>query len=95
MQGWRDAMANPQEAAKLMHELVPTIPEQAITAELAIVQGLAVTPDVKANGFGTIDPKKFEKGVDFLEKHAGISGKLPKASDLYSTDYLPKPAIRP
>ncbi len=95
MQGWRDAMANPQEAAKLMHELVPTIPEQAITAELAIVQGLAVTPDVKANGFGTIDPKKFEKGVAFLEKYAGISGKLPKAADLFSTDYLPKPGIRP
>jgi NitT/TauT family transport system substrate-binding protein len=95
MKGWRDAMANPQEAAKLMNAQVPTISTEAIVAELEIVRGLAVTEDVKAKGFGTLDPKKFEDGVNFLAKNMEIpTNKLPLKS-MYSVDYLPNPPIKP
>jgi NitT/TauT family transport system substrate-binding protein len=95
MMGWHDAMANPDEAAKLMNAQVPTISVESITSELAIVRGLAVTEDVKAKGFGTLDPKKFAAGVNFLGKNMEIpSDKLP-IDAMYSVDYLPTPAIKP
>jgi NitT/TauT family transport system substrate-binding protein len=97
MQGWHDAMANREEAAKLMHEQAPAITEKNILSELRIVEGLSDTPDVDAKGFGTIDPDKFAAGVKFLLKNtdAGKTGKPVSPDDLYSLDYLPNPPVLP
>ena len=51
MRGWKDALANPEEAAKLMIEQVKALAPEAVVAELRIVRDLAITPDVQAKGF--------------------------------------------
>ena len=95
MRGWKDALANPEEAAKLMVEQVKALAPEAVVAELRIVRDLAITPDVQAKGFGTIDPQKFAKGVDFLLKNVDIGGTRPEVSALFSTDYLPATPVKP
>jgi len=95
MRGWKDALANPDEAAKLMIEQVKALAPEAIVAELRIVRDLAITPDVQAKGFGTIDPQKFAKGVDFLFKNVDVGGTKPEVAALFSTDFLPATPVKP
>ena len=82
-------MANPEEAAKLMIEQVKALAPEAVVAELRIVRELAVTSDVEAKGFGTINPQRFANGVEFLFKNVDVGGNKPEVAALFSTDYLP------
>jgi NitT/TauT family transport system substrate-binding protein len=95
MRGWRDAMANPEEAAQLMIGQVKGLEPAAIVAELQIVRGLTVTPDVQQKGFGTIDAQQFAKGVDFLVRNIDLGGTRPEVSSLFSTDFLPATPVKP
>lgn len=93
MMGWRDALANPQEAAKLMTDQVKALQPEAVVSELQIVRDLAVTPDVKAKGFGTIDRNRFAAGVDFLAQNVDIAGTKPAVDAMLSLEYLPQPPV--
>jgi NitT/TauT family transport system substrate-binding protein len=93
MMGWRDAMANPQEAAKLMTDQVKALQPEAVLSELQIVRDLAVTPDVRAKGFGTIDRNRFAAGIDFLVRNVDLAGNKPAADTMLSLDYLPQPPV--
>jgi len=93
MMGWRDAMANPQEAAKLMTDQVRALQPEAVVAELQIVRELAVTPDVRSKGFGTIDPARFAAGVDFIVRNVEVGGNAPSPDGMVSLDYLPQPPV--
>src|SRR5262245_4397580 len=95
MMGLRDAMANPQEAAKLMTEQVRALQPEAVVAELEIVRTLAVTPDVRAKGFGTIDPRRFAAGVDFLVRNVDVGSNRPSADAMMSQEFLPRPPVLP
>jgi NitT/TauT family transport system substrate-binding protein len=95
MMGWRDAMANPQEAAKLMTEQVRALQPEAVVSELEIVRTLSVTPDVRAKGFGTIDPQRFAAGVDFLVRNVEVGSERVSASAMMSQEFLPQPPVLP
>jgi NitT/TauT family transport system substrate-binding protein len=88
-------MADPQEAANLMTDQVKALRPEAVVSELQIVRDLALTADVKAKGFGTIDPNRFAAGVDFLVRNVDIAGTKPVVDAMLSLDYLPQPPIMP
>jgi NitT/TauT family transport system substrate-binding protein len=95
LKGWKFAMANPDKAAADELKYKASLKPDVIKAELEVVRNLAVTPDVKAHGYGWFEPAKMQANLDFVKKYIGVSGNAPKASDLYLTGYLPEPPIKP
>jgi NitT/TauT family transport system substrate-binding protein len=94
LQGWHDTIANPQEAAAIVAKHVKGLDAGVALQELAIVNALVATPETKAKGLGTIDPKIMASSVDLIAKSIGAAGKV-QAKDLYDTSALPQPPIKP
>jgi NitT/TauT family transport system substrate-binding protein len=95
LKGWQFALANPQKAAENQIKYVASLKPDLIVAELKIVGELAVTPDVRKNGFGWFDPAGMQSAVDFVSKYVGMTGAPPTAADIYAAGFLPVPAIKP
>jgi NitT/TauT family transport system substrate-binding protein len=47
LRGWKDALANPEEAAQLQAQMVKTLNPTVIAEELQVVRRLAVVPDTQ------------------------------------------------
>jgi NitT/TauT family transport system substrate-binding protein len=95
LKGWQFALANPQKAAENQIKYVASLKPDLIVAELKIVGELAVTPDVRKNGFGWFDAAGMQSAVDFVSKYVGMTGAPPAAADIYAAGFLPVPAIKP
>jgi len=95
LRGWKDALANPAEAAKLQVQYVKTLDPDIIVEELAIVRRLAVVPDTEKNGLGTINREKMQRSVDFINNNVDVSGRRLTVDDIYRAGYLPAEPIRP
>jgi NitT/TauT family transport system substrate-binding protein len=95
LRGWKDALANPAEAARLEAEYVKGLNPDVVVAEIGILKELAVTPDVKAHGYGAIDPAMMKKSLDFVVNNIGIQGTAPAVNAIYTTEFLPKAPILP
>ncbi len=95
LKGWKFALDHADKAAADELKYVPSLKPDVIKAELTVVRGLAVTPDVRKHGLGWFDPAKVQSGLAFVVKYIGVSGTPPKASDLYSTAFLPAKPILP
>jgi len=95
LRGWKDALANPAEAADLQRRYAKGLKRDIIIAEIGVLRTLAVTPDTQKNGLGWYDPAKMKVSLDFVKKYVGIKGKAPKAEDLYVNGFLPATPIRP
>jgi len=95
LKGWKFALSNPQKAAEDEVKYVPALKPEIIVAELGIVGGLALTPEVRQNGFGWFDPAKMQSALEFMIKYVGVTGKVPAATDIYAPGFLPIPPIKP
>jgi len=95
LRGWKDAMANPEEAAKLQVQFVKALDPQIIVEELAIVRRLAVVPDTEKNGYGWMTREKMQRSVDFMAANIEIQGKRPTVDDVMREGFLPKEPVRP
>jgi NitT/TauT family transport system substrate-binding protein len=95
LRGWKDALANPEEAAKLQLQHVKALNPVVIAEELEVVRRLAVVPDTQKNGLGWMEMGKLKRTVDFVNANFDVSGKRLSAEDIYRPGYLPKEAIRP
>lgn len=95
LKGWKFALDNPEKAAEDQIKYVPTLKPDAIVAEIKVIADLAVTDETRKNGLGWFDPAKMKSNVEFVEKYIGISGKTPTPTDLYATEFLPNPPIKP
>lgn len=95
LKGWRDALSNMDEAATLEQKYVPSLNKDVIIGELKLLRDMAVTPVTKVKGLGYIDPEQMSKSVQFVVKNIGISGKAPRADDLYTNQFLPKSPVLP
>jgi NitT/TauT family transport system substrate-binding protein len=95
LKGWKFALANPQKAAEDEIKYVPSLKPDIIVAELGIVGDLAVTPEVRQNGFGWLDPEKMQSALEFMVKYVGVTGTALAATDLYAPGFLPNPPIKP
>jgi NitT/TauT family transport system substrate-binding protein len=94
LQGWKDTIANPKEAADIVVKHVKGLDPDVVFQEIAIVNALVATPDAKAKGLGTIDSELMAKSVDLIAAGIGAVGKV-SAADTYDIRYLPEPPVRP
>src|SRR5262249_9390906 len=94
LQGWKDTLANPQEAADIVGKHVKGLDAAVSLQEIAIVNGLVGTPQARAKGLGTIDDKAMAASVDLIAGGIGVAGKV-AAKDTYDAGALPQPPIKP
>jgi NitT/TauT family transport system substrate-binding protein len=96
LRGWQDAMRNPDEAADIQKQAVPTLDKNVILDELRLVRDLVVVPDTQANGYGWFTPAMMKRTLDFMVEHIGVGGGIvPKPEDLYAAGFLPPSPIKP
>ncbi|HKQ27205.1 MAG TPA: ABC transporter substrate-binding protein [Burkholderiales bacterium] len=95
LRGWKDALANPEEAAKLQLQSVKALNPVVIAEELQVVRRLAVVPDTQKNGLGWIELGKLKRTVDFINENFDVAGRRLSAEDIYRPGYLPRDPIRP
>jgi len=95
LRGWKDALENPEEAAKIEVQYVKALDPKIIVEELAIVKRLAVVPDTRKNGYGAMDKEKMARTVQFINDNVEVTGRKLTVDDIYRDGYLPKPAILP
>jgi NitT/TauT family transport system substrate-binding protein len=95
LRGWKDAMSNPEEAAKIQVQFVKALDPGLIVDELRIVRRLAVTPDTEKEGLGAMNRAKMARSVEFMNTNVEISGRKLTVDDIFRPGYLPNPPIRP
>jgi len=95
LKGWKDALANPEEAARLEIQYVKALDPQIVVEEIAILKRIAITPDVEKNGFGYVSPERMRNTVDFINKNIEVSGDKLTAEQIYRPGYLPETPIKP
>ena len=76
LEGWKDTVANPREAADIVSRHVKGLDPDATFQEVAIVSGLVATPEARAKGLGLIDAKQMAASVDLIAKGTGQQGGL-------------------
>lgn len=95
LRGWKDAMANPEEAARLQLQFVKALDPAIIVEELRIVRRLAVTPETEKNGYGFMTRDKMKRTVDFMNNNVDVEGRRLTSDDIYREGFLPRDPIRP
>ena len=93
--GWKDALANPEEAAQIQAQYLKALDPQIVAEELRILRRIAITPDVTKSGFGTISKEKLARTVQFIQDNIDIPGSPLKTDAIYLEGYLPSPPIKP
>lgn len=95
LRGWRFALRHPKKAVEDEIKFVPSLNLEKSVGEVAVDRNLAVTPDTKKHGLGWISPAKMKSSLEFISKNVGLGGAKVKASDIYSTGFLPRKPIEP
>jgi NitT/TauT family transport system substrate-binding protein len=95
LRGWKDALTDPEEAARLQLQFVKALDPAIIVEELRIVRRLAVVPDTEKNGLGWIDRDKMRRTVDFINNNIEVAGSKLTVADIYREGYLPTPPVKP
>jgi len=94
LEGWRDSIANPKEAADIVQKHVKGLDPEVVFQEIAIVNALVATPETRSNGLGAIDAKVMADSVDLIAKNIGAGSKV-AAKDTYDAGFLPQPPVKP
>jgi NitT/TauT family transport system substrate-binding protein len=95
LRGWKDAMANPEEAAKIQVQFLKALDPSLVVDELKIVRRLAVVPDTERDGFGAMNRDKMARTVESMNNNVDIQGRKLTVEDILRTGYLPNPPIKP
>lgn len=95
LRGWKDALANPEEAAQIQVQYVKALDPQIIVEEIEILRRIAVTPDVQKNGLGHVTMARMKNTVDFINKNIEVPGSKLTAEQIYAPGYLPEKPILP
>ncbi len=95
LRGWKDALANPEEAARLQTQTLKALDPGIIVEELRIVRRLAVTPDTEKFGLGAMNMEKMARTVDFINNNVPIEGRKLTAVEIFRDGFLPREPIRP
>ena len=96
LRGYQYSFKHPQEAAEIIQKYAKALKNDITVEELKIVEGLAVTPDVKKNGIGSFTPARMKSSVDWMAENGGFpKEKAPKPEDVYATGFLPAQPVLP
>src|SRR5215813_9025794 len=94
IKGWKDVIANPQLGIDAAKKRDPLIDEKLELERLKIsLETNILTPFVKANGMGDVDPERFARSVKLVSEAFGLPA--PPAPDkVFTNKYLPPKADR-
>jgi NitT/TauT family transport system substrate-binding protein len=95
LKGWKDALADPEEAARVEIQFVKALDPQIVVDEIQILKRIAITPDVEKNGFGYVSAERMKNTVDFINKNIEVPGERLTAEQIYRPGYLPEAPIKP
>jgi NitT/TauT family transport system substrate-binding protein len=95
LRGWKDALANPEEAAKLQLQFLKALDPVIVAEEVRILKRLAVTPDTETNGFGTMTKEKMQRTIDFINDNVEVRGEKRTLANVMVEGYLPRESIKP
>lgn len=92
--GLRETIRNPSAATDtVLKREDATRKDIALERLRMMLHDNIVTPEVRANGFGTIDPERFAEGIDQLALTTKFKSK-PKLEDVFDASFLPAPHER-
>jgi NitT/TauT family transport system substrate-binding protein len=94
IKGWKDVIANPQLGVAAAKKRDPLIDEALELERLQMSLRMNVlTPFVKANGMGDVDPARFARSVTDVADAFGLPA-APDPAKVFSGKYLPAKADR-
>lgn len=86
--GWRDSMANPEEALTIFKKRVPELDLPAARRAMPLVFDLLQTKRYEEHGIGWIDPEKMCQTVDLLNVHTELPREV-ECDEVYTSTLLP------
>ena len=94
VKGWKDVIANPELGIAAAKKRDPLIDEKLEMERLKIsLETNILTPWVKANGLGDVDPVRFAKSVKLVSEAFGLS-EAPAPDKVFTNKFLPPKADR-
>ena len=94
IKGWKDVITNPQLGVAAAKKRDPLIDEKLELERLKIsLETNILTPYVKANGLGDVDPARFARAVKEVSEAYGLPD-APAPDKVFSNKYLPPKADR-
>src|SRR5271166_1963432 len=89
----KDTAKDPAEAIDSVLKRNETASKEVELDRLALaLRDNILTSEVKANGFGGIDPKRLDKAIDQIALTYSFKSAMPKAGDIFDASFLP-PAV--
>jgi len=95
LRGWQYTLAHRDEAADIMTRAVPALDRGIVREEIDLLEKIAVTEDVRQNGFGHIRMDKMQASFDFINNNVDVVGEKLDARNVYVSGYLPAQAVMP
>ncbi len=95
VRGWKDALANPEEAARIQTQYLKALDPDIAVEELRILRRIVITPEVNERGFGTISRDKLKRTVDFIHQNIDLPDGRLSAEQIFADGYLPTTPIKP
>ena len=94
IKGWKDVIADNKVGIAAAKKKDPLIDEALETERLQIsLQTNILTPYVKANGMGDVDPARFASSVALVSDAFGLSP-APAVDKIFTNKFLPPKADR-
>jgi NitT/TauT family transport system substrate-binding protein len=84
LKGWKDALAAPEEAARIEIQYVKALDPQIVVEEIQILKRIAITPDVEKNGFGYVSTDRMKHRRLHQQEHRGVRRQTHGRADLSS-----------
>ena len=92
--GWRDALANPAAAVAALKKKAPLVDEKLEAEKLAwLAKNQITTTESRADGMGGVRAERFQHALDTVAAAFELPAK-PKASDVFSGEFLPAAEVR-
>jgi NitT/TauT family transport system substrate-binding protein len=86
----KDSAKNPDEAISAVLKWNDTAKREVELDRLTMaLRDNILTPEVKANGFGGIDPARLDKSIEQIALSYKFSHERPKAQDVFDASFLP------
>jgi NitT/TauT family transport system substrate-binding protein len=95
LRGWKDALANPEEAARIQAQYLKALDPAIVVDELKILSRIAITPEVQQRGFGVMNKDKLKRTADFMSQNVDIPGGAPNPDTFFVEGFLPRTPIKP
>jgi NitT/TauT family transport system substrate-binding protein len=94
VKGWKDVIADNKVGIAAAKKRDPLIDEALETERLQLsLQTNILTPYVKANGIGDVDPARFARGIKDVAEAFGLAT-VPAPDKVFSNAFLPPKADR-